>query len=267
MLSQGQIRNRATELGLTLGFSNYQGDVAPDWRWENCRPAFGVSLKRTTTPYFAYSLGLNYGEVRSEDRLFRGNNLRNLSFKSPVLEFTFQPEFNFFPFAIGNNKRSYTPYIYTGISYFNFNPQAEFNDEWHELQPLSTEGQGLSEEAPKPYSRWAFAVPVGGGIKFALADRWNLLIHAGYRKTFTDYLDDVSGSYADNNLIRAKRGDIAAALADRTGEKTGDYLGMAGHQRGNPELKDWYVFSGFTLSYVLNRPFCYSFRKPGFFLW
>jgi len=76
-----------------------------------------------------------------------------------------------------------------------------------------------------------------------LSRNWSIALESTFRSTKTDYLDDVSGFYADPQVLREQRGELAAALADRSlqeGDKKATY-------RGNPANKDWYIFTGITL--------------------
>ena len=70
------------------------------------------------------------------------------------------------------------------------------------LQPLGTEGQQVSgkfpdRHYPKPYKRTQLSIPMGAGINYKVNRQINLGYEIGWRKTFTDYLDDVSGRYAN----------------------------------------------------------------------
>ncbi len=76
----------------------------------------------------------------------------------------------------------------------------------------------------------------------------------GYRNPTTDYLDDVSGNYADKARFISP---LAAALSDRSGEKTGIYTGAAGTQRGDGRKRDTYLFVNFTLSFTFVTANCY----------
>jgi hypothetical protein len=85
-----------------------------------------------------------------------------------------------------------------------------------------------------------------------MSENLQLGLEFGFRKLFTDYLDDVSGNYADSAILFAARGAQAVALAYR-----GDELpGGPGYpdsetQRGNPKMKDWYYMTGIRISYLL----------------
>jgi hypothetical protein len=75
-----------------------------------------------------------------------------------------------------------------------------------------------------------------------LNDIFAVSFESGFRKTFTDYIDDVSGTYADYTLLNSYN-PISAQLAFRGGEvKDGISYPAAGTQRGNSGNKDYYYF-------------------------
>jgi len=137
----------------------------------------------------------------------------------------------------------FSPYVFVGIAATHHNPKTEYQGEWYELQPLGTEGQGIMGYAPK-YDRVIVAIPYGGGIKYALSERLTVGFEMGVRKTFTDYLDDVSTTYVT-------RGELALALSNRTGELlNGEPIQFEeGDRRGNPDNDDAYLIGGFSISY------------------
>ena len=143
------------------------------------------------------------------------------------------------------------PYIFTGVSVFHINPKAKLNGTWYDLQPLGTEGQGI-DPSQKPYSLWQFSIPIGIGFKYAFDKQWGIGLEYGIRKTFTDYIDDVSTNY----YVPDANGPIAVGLANRTGE-----LGPFGHkewvrpgdQRGQPLYKDSYMFLMINVNYKIKK--------------
>ena len=160
-----------------------------------------------------------------------------------------QIEFNFLPYDAGNALYTWAPFVYAGVSLFNFKPQAETkNSEWIDLQPLGTEGQETSS-SDKKYALTQFAIPIGGGIKIAVNPSFNIILEYGVRKTFTDYLDDVSTTF------------VGGSANPYPVEMTQDAIDMSdpltthsqGDQRGDPNKKDWYSFAGITLSFKLNN--------------
>jgi hypothetical protein len=107
----------------------------------------------------------------------------------------------------------WTPYFFGGLAVFRFNPYAfDENGEKVFLKPLSTEGQGLDGYNTKPYGLTQFALPAGFGLKYAFDDRVRLGFEVGLRKTFTDYLDDVSTNYADPNDLLAAKGSAGSSF-------------------------------------------------------
>jgi hypothetical protein len=58
-------------------------------------------------------------------------------------------------------------------------------------------------------------MPLAVGLRYKLSLQWDLEIEVGYRLTFTDYLDDVSGKYPDPSSLK---NDQARQLSNRTAE-------------------------------------------------
>jgi hypothetical protein len=122
---------------------------------------------------------------------------------------------------------------------------------WYALQPIGTEGQGTTFAGGKRYSLTQFCIPFGAGLKVNIAKRASLALEWGLRKTFTDYMDDVSGKYVDPFLLASERGPVAAALSDRSLVKEGG--NNTGRQRGNAYTKDWYSFAGIIFTFKLKK--------------
>ncbi|HEX5026377.1 MAG TPA: hypothetical protein VFV68_13950, partial [Agriterribacter sp.] len=152
-------------------------------------------------------------------------------------------------------EKRYTPYVFVGISIFNMGPYAyDSLGQKVGLLTLGTEGQDLPEYPDRQRAKYQnFSIPFGGGIKFAVTQNVSLGWEFRFNKTFTDYLDDVSTKYADRNILLAARGAKAIEMAYRGGEiKNGNpNYPTAGTVRGNPETKDWFYFSGVTVSFRL----------------
>ncbi|MCH8905099.1 MAG: hypothetical protein IIA45_14425, partial [Bacteroidetes bacterium] len=139
---------------------------------------------------------------------------------------------------------------------------------WYELQPLGTEGQGIVA-GKKTYSRTQLSIPAGISIIYKSNSRVRIGFEIGYRKTFTDYLDDVSTIYFDENILVEQKGTVAGAVSNRTREITTDpdqlvYF-QAGSQRGDPTDKDSYIFSVFSINYLLNYETCPTFNSKSLF--
>ena len=240
------------EAGVMLGISNYAGDLAPKNVWGSLgetQAAYGGFVRYNFTNHIAAKLGVNYGTISADDAnaALESQKERNLSFKSGILEVGLTAEYNILGYQPYNLERVFSPYIFAGVAFYRHNPKAFYEGEWIELQPLGTEGQGLDQYPDRDfYKRGQFSIPFGGGVKYAINDKWNLGLEGGVRYTFTDYLDDVSLTYVEPSLLRAARGeqgDLAVALADRASEPR-----AAGRGRG-ADGNDWYLMVGFTVSY------------------
>ena len=241
-----------TEIGFMGGVSYYLGDLNTT-HFNSSSVAAGVIVRKNIDRRFSYKAELLYLNISADDKNNPTDTIaidRGLHFKSPVYELSGQLEFNFLPFETGNALYTWTPFVYTGISLFHFNPKAENKDGiWVNLQELGTEGQGSTTFPDRTkYPLMQVAIPLGGGLKIAVNPSFSIIFEYGVRKTFTDYLDDVSTTYPEG--VNSNVADISNAtyeMSDPTGTHT------AGKQRGNPDKKDWYSFAGITLSFKLNN--------------
>jgi hypothetical protein len=239
------------ELGAWIGTSNYLGDLTPPQTYFlETRFAGGLELKYNIHPHFGLRLGSSWGQLTGDDansNLSSGRRQRNLDFRSSLFELSLVPEFNILPYVPRVNKRAVAPYAFVGIAFFHFNPKTMHNGSWVELQPLGTEGQGMDGFAA-PYRLNQWAIPFGGGLKVNLSKKINFAFELGLRKTFTDYLDDVSGDYVALDRLRAGNGSLAAWLSNQTFNEAGFQIEQEGNPRGSSG-KDWYVLMQFKLSY------------------
>ena len=142
--------------------------------------------------------------------------------------------------------------------------QVKLNGEDVRLQPLGTEGQETTKYNDRQkYALTQIGIPFGVGLKFNLGNAFNIGLETGIRKTFTDYLDDVSTTYPVTGYLQrnSQGGALAEQLSNRS-IKTIDgkpsILVTDGKSvaRGNPDNKDWYMFSGLTVTYTFLRPAC-----------
>ncbi|MCH8331694.1 MAG: outer membrane beta-barrel protein [Bacteroidetes bacterium] len=253
------------EIGGWIGGSNYTGDLNTTRTITYIQPAFGIHARHSWNPHWVLKSFLNYAQISATDvgspNIFE--NTRGLDFVSNIVEVGAQVEFNFTKYFPGNEKYHFSPYTFIGFALFYFSPKGSYPD--YPPQPLdyySTEGQGLPTYPDrKKYSLVQPAIPIGIGIKYGINYRWNFSVEVGQRKTFFDYLDDVSTTYIDRNTLRVERGELAPKLADksRSGDGTPHTLGMDGKQRGNSQNNDNYMFIGFSLTYTIHSVNCRAF--------
>lgn len=246
------------ETGLMGGASTYRGDLSPYITPSEIHPAVGFYVKKNMSQFFSFNVGFNQGTISGNDNNNKYLEKRNQRFKSDITELSATFEFNFFPFLKGLKPDQFTPFVFSGLALFKFNPVTEFENQTYELAKYNTEGQSVTDNAPSDYSLYQPSIPIGGGIKVRIANRFNIGLKVGYRATFFDFLDDVSTDYPNKEQL-AKESPIAAQLSDRS--ESGDkYYAGQGKQRGNPQTNDWYIFTGITLSYHIENPNCYDFN-------
>lgn len=256
------------EIGIQGGVSHYKGELSENlFKPGEIHPYFGAFFRHNWNRHWSWKIELNMGKISGSDTHADGGFEldRNLSFYSNIIEFSPQIEFNFFPYETGNPQYPFTPYLFTGIAVFHFNPKAEWNNVVYELQPLGTEGQGSN--GTEKYKRIQVAIPIGGGLKFSVGRTIGVGIEVGARRTYTDYLDDVSTLYPDQQLLLATGGAAAVALSDRSysaSDTSSSIPSVYKKQRGNSTDKDWYLFAGVTLYFRLSsllKDSCKPFKK------
>jgi hypothetical protein len=270
-----------------VGASNFLGELGganqigtngfKDLEFNMTRPTFAVGYRFSISQYIAARATFTQGFVGGNDALtseeFRNN--RNLNFKSGISEITLNVEY--YPWrekfehqygrrGIRGRKTNYfSPYITTGIGAFYFNPKGQYQGTWYKLQPLRTEGQGL-DGGPKPYKRISMCIPIGIGVKYSLNQQWSIGFEMAGRKTFTDYIDDVSTRYYDPAAL-AQINPMSPLLADPNRgaipNATAPNGDGSGAQRGDVKDKDAYIFAIFSVHYRFLK---YRMHLPKFLL-
>jgi len=265
-----------------LGASNFLGELGGadqigthlmrDLDFAMTRYVLSGGLRYKFTKWLSGKGSMQIGMIRGDDdqTLEPSRNYRNLSFRSPIYEFAFQLEASIIKEQEGARFRlrgvkgrkwvTINTYPFVGIAGFYMNPKAQYNGVWYALQPLTTEGQGQFPTRPKKYSRFQLAVPIGLGFKYGFSRRWSVSLEYGVRKTFTDYIDDVSTTYVHQKYVSAGASNVQTAveLADRADGGLGQ-TGSApnktapGQQRGNPHKNDAYMFAIFSLNYKFRQ--------------
>ncbi|AMR33920.1 hypothetical protein A0256_21970 [Mucilaginibacter sp. PAMC 26640] len=242
-------RAQTWEIGGALGVAGYVGDLNPN-PIKPSRESAGIFVKRNFNGYLGLKLAYQYYRIVGADSTSGDAQIqnRNLSFTDGLKELSLRAEFNFMKFIPDVSKSRYTPYVYLGLGFTTFVPHTRYEGIEVSLQNLRTEGQ------TEGYRTNTVVIPYGAGFKYNFSGKWTVGAELGYRYTFTDYLDDVSGSYADKSKLSSP---LSVVLSDRTGDRTGIYTGSAGSQRGDLRKKDIYGFFGFTISYTFVTAKCY----------
>jgi hypothetical protein len=284
-----------SSIGFGGGHTHYNGELVkfgtPGDIFRNIRWNGSVDYTRYFTRKFSARLGFSYARLFGDDNNFTPTKdgflyTRNFHFRNDVKEFSLVGMLNLIDRGKDFKRRpnGIRPYLFAGIAIFAHDPQAkapaEFGGGWERLQPLSTEGQGLPGYNIQPYSLVQVAVPFGVGFKYKITERLDVSAEIGIRTTFTDYLDNVGGTYPD---LADLPSDLARAMANRSLEPFGAYSGNdrkaslaqflnttygfpltgdpfaqpipglseRGDQSGSPIKKDSYVLSVFKINYII----------------
>jgi len=228
---------RQHEIGLLGGISYYIGDINPFFHSRFPRPA-GTFFYRFCPHYrYAFRFGFSAGMLYANDRDFSNavQQERNLNFRSPVYECAAQAEFNFVEYRLGHPKHIMSFYTFLGLGGFYFHPKGNIGNGWKSLPELKTEGVS--------YSLFQICIPFGIGFKWSVTENIGFHVEWGPRKTFTDYLDDVSTNYPlDLGLGKD------ASVRDLYSFRSPVIYDARGTMRGNPRTKDWYFIYGFGIN-------------------
>jgi hypothetical protein len=256
-------RKQYNSVGVTLTAMNYFGDITPkpsipSLRFGATRPNLGVTFTHRFTPRISARAGLSYGRITGDDNKAADQNdpdakyryNRNMNFRNDIAELSAVAIFDLIPNRNNYIKRpDFVPYVFAGVAGYTGNPKGLNNsDNYVALQPLRTEGV--------EYNRGGIAIPFGLGARYKLNKSFDLGFEIGFRKTFNDYLDDVSTKYVSDPSQLAS-GDAFYFGWDITGgtstglDGTWNQNDQRGYQRGKDNEDDWYVQAGFTLNYIL----------------
>ncbi|HRI25391.1 MAG TPA: hypothetical protein PLZ45_11995 [Ferruginibacter sp.] len=264
------------EVGFNFGPSFFLGDLGgnsgkgtnnlKDMNFEFTKFMKGAFITMYPKNWIGLRLAADYTYLEGDDAIINTTGIdelwrkqRNLDFKTTILEGYLAVEL--FPTMLFSRNSEYEPrlrpYLMGGVGVFHFNPQGSLTDAagnktWYYLHPLRLEGQGMPEYPySKPYKLTQMNIPFGGGLKYFMSDRINVSMEFLYRKTFTDYIDDVSQKYIDpsyyNKYLTSQEASLAYKLSDKA--KGIIYPGMtrypAGTQRG--DLKDYDTYFSIVL--------------------
>jgi hypothetical protein len=269
------------DYGMTIGTSNYLGDIGGK---EKTRRDFIADVKLAKTrwnvggfarykwrPRISLKASFDYLRIEGDDKLSSnpGRRFRNFNFRNDMYDLSLTAEYFFYENNdLGNTYRyrnGFRSYLFAGASGFYSNPKTLYRGEWVALQPLATEGYH--------YHKLNFAIPMGVGFYFTFNKRHRFGYEMIYHKTFTDYLDDISGNYPADPGNDYERGLImrTSLIAEEDPKLYNDNKSIAdshtwGSKRGDPAHKDAFVTMNFSYSYVVRgKSSFYRVRNTGFF--
>jgi opacity protein-like surface antigen len=229
-----------------LGIANYQGDLqAKKFTFKQGRFLGSFGAHYDLSEHFTARTYLTLSSLQADDKKGTASmQTRNLNFSTKLFEWELGAQYN----ILSLNNSWFTPYLFAGLGLYHFKPYTKAEDGTkHYLQPLSTEGQGIVA-GQKAYKSTQFSIPMGIGAMYAVSEDIRVGLELGYRKLFTDYLDDVSTEYVDQATLLSARGQTAVDLAYRGDEVGAGTYPAAKSPRGNSKYNDGFYYVAFTVT-------------------
>ncbi len=164
------------EVGGGFGGFAYSGDIVRNYNLFYSKPAATVFYRRNLSKVVSFKVGLTFGKIGASDKrqpidVFAAQ--RKASFNLTLMELAGTYEYHFVDWRDEKRRIRVTPYLFAGAGLFVFSG---------------------NQSKPAQYSNVQVSIPFGGGIKYVLNPKWYLAAEFGVRKTFFDYLDNISGS-------------------------------------------------------------------------
>ena len=240
-----------------MGGANYQGEIQEiSFTFRGMRFAGGFGGHFQLHDHLWVSSEFMMGRLSGRDSDVRSNSnnvARNLGFETGIQELSLQVRLN----LLRGSKQPFVPYLTGGAAFFHIDPFAiDAAGQKHFLYPLSTEGQGLAAYPERKVpSNYNVSLPMGGGLEYRVTRKLRVDFEILLRKTFTDYIDDVSTTYPDEALLLAAKGPKAVELSYRSDERPGGSATFpSGAQRGNSRRMDWYHTFNIRMKWALFEP-------------
>lgn len=168
----GQLVQRS-EVGGGVGVFNYTGDLVRFYNLRDSRPAATIFYRNNISTVVSMRASLTGGKLLASDRrpldAFAGQRASTVNLF--LLEASTGFEYHFLDWRESKRRLRFTPYLMAGIALFGINGVQNRNAEFSTVQ---------------------IAVPLGGGMKYVLNPNWYVAFEFGARKTFFDYLDNIS---------------------------------------------------------------------------
>lgn len=168
-----QITQRS-EIGFGLGTFNYTGDLVRSYDFGNSQPALTLFYRANISKVISFRASFTAGKLSASDANAPIDAFavqRNASFDIFLSEVSGVYEYHFLDWRDDIRRLRFTPYLFAGLALFNMS--------------------GVKDKAAQ-YSTIQLAVPFGGGMKYVVNPKYYLSLEIGIRKTFFDYLDNIS---------------------------------------------------------------------------
>jgi hypothetical protein len=245
---------KTLEVGPHVGVSYYMGDLNPLLPFAQSQLQYGGLVRFNYNNRWTFRFDYSRATVTASDEVIKWRPERMLNFTSKINDFSLTAEFNFLEYYTGNPKKNVSPYIFGGISVFQYTAFANVGDQLVDLSDYATEGP------EDPNAKWydkmfgktspiGVSIPFGMGVKFSLSRHMAATVEWRMQKTFTDYLDDVATVYPEQHAVYTFED---GSIYDLTDPSDCDY--KPGQQRGNSAFNDWFGMARVSLTWKFNLP-------------
>ena len=244
---------KTLEIGPHAGMGYYMGDLNPTLPFAQAQLQYGGLVRFNYDNRWTFRFDYSRVTVTADDTKLNWRPERGLNFTSKINDFSLVAEFNFLEYYTGNPKKNVSPYIFGGISVFQYTVFANVGDRLVDLSDYATEGPEPADAKwyDKMFGKTSpigISIPFGMGVKFSLSRHMAATVEWRMQKTFTDYLDDVATVYPEQHATYTDENGEVYDLTD----PTGNYL--AGQQRGNSAFNDWFGMARVSLTWKFNLP-------------
>lgn len=240
------------EVGPHVGVSYYMGDLNPMIPFMQAQLQYGGVVRFNYNNRWTFRFDYSRATVKASDEVVGWRPDRGLNFTTLINDFSLVAEFNFLEYYTGNPKKNVSPYIFGGISVFQYTPYAEYGGSVVSLRNYATESVPSDAKwYDKLFGRTmpvGVSLPFGMGVKFSLSKHMAATIEWRMQKTFTDYLDDVAAVYPEQHATFVAEDGETYDLSDPTGNF------LSGQQRGNAAFNDWFGMARLSLTWKFNMP-------------
>lgn len=244
---------KTLEVGPHVGMGYYMGDLNPTLPFAQAQLQYGGLVRFNYDNRWTFRFDYSRVTVTADDTKLNWRPERGLNFTSKINDFSLVAEFNFLEYYTGNPKKNVSPYIFGGISVFQYTVFANVGDQFVNLSDYATEGPEPADAKwyDKMFGKTSpvgISIPFGMGVKFSVSRHMAATVEWRMQKTFTDYLDDVATVYPEQHATYIDENGEVYDLTD----PTGNYL--AGQQRGNSAFNDWFGMARVSLTWKFNLP-------------
>ena len=251
-------KDRYFSLSLGTGTATYFGELNYKNTIEDRLSLLSAGIEARLLSKVAARIDANYFSYNGSDNGAPDSTFqkqRNLSFQSRNFQLQLHLMYYLKRYQGDYHRRWISdPYLFTGVGYLFYNPTATLGNEKYPLREAQTEGVA--------YKKWVTTLPVGIGWKFKVNEFSNINLEVSYHFTFTDYLDDVSNTYATEFP-----NSTAELLSDRKDEigvvspELYDQI-VPGSMRGNPDNNDSFLLIGLRLELFIPPELFSSKKEP-----